>query len=157
MHSNVIVTCFHSFVFSSLCIYDPSFTRSLSSFPSPSPPVVDCGDPGTPANGVKLGSANTYQSVVSYACKTGFAMRGGSQRTCQASGEWTGSLALCELVDCGDPGNIRGGRKTGTNYKFGGKVSYICNNGFQLSGSQTRFCQASGSWSGSTPECVGES
>ena len=119
--------------------------------------VVDCGDPGTPANGVKLGFATTYQSVVNYACRTGFAMRGVSQRTCQASGEWTGSLPLCDLVDCGDPGNIKSGQKTGTNYKFGGKVSYICNNGFQLSGSQTRSCQASGSWSGSTPECVGES
>lgn len=136
---------------------------SISLYPplSPSPPslslaVVDCRDPGSPTNGVKLGFATTYQSVVNYACRTGYAMRGESRRTCQANGEWTGSLPLCELVDCGDPGTPRSGRKTGTNYKFGGKVSYICNNGFQLSGSQTRSCQASGSWSGSAPDCVGE-
>ena len=145
------------FVSLPVCIYNLSNVHLVFLLFSLSLSVVDCGDPGTPANGVKLGSAITYKSIVSYACETGYAMRGGSQRTCQASGEWTGSLPLCELVDCGDPGNIRSGQKTGTNYKFGGKVSYICNNGFQLSGSQIRFCQASGSWSGSTPECVGES
>lgn len=118
--------------------------------------VVDCLDPGTPANGIKLGFSTTYQSVVSYACQTGYAMRGDSQRTCQASGDWTGSVPLCELVDCGDPGTPRNGLKAGTNYKFQGRVSYSCNNGFQLSGSQTRTCQASGSWSGTIAACLGE-
>ena len=83
-------------------------------------------------------------------------MRGESQRTCQVSGDWTGSLPLCELVDCGDPGTPGSGRKAGTNYKFQGRVSFVCDNGFQLSGSQTRTCQASGNWSGTAADCLGK-
>ena len=91
-----------------------------------------------------------------YKCNDGYVLRGTSERTCQSSGRWSGSLPRCELVDCGDPGTPSNGFKTGSNYKFGSVVSYSCTTGYQLSGPQTRSCQANGKWSGTQPECVGE-
>jgi len=35
----------------------------------------------------------------------------------------------------------------------GDSCSFTCNDGFELSGDQTRTCQSDGTWSGSQPFC----
>ena len=58
------------------------------------------------------------------------------------------------FVDCGQLDSIKNGRvivEAGTSY--GLTASYICNTGYQLTGSSTRFCQASEQWSGQAPSC----
>ena len=77
------------------------------------PMFVDCGEPGTPANGTKTGTAYTYNSAVSFACNTGYTFEGDSQRTCGADAQWTGTQPNCTIVDCGDPGTPANGEKTG--------------------------------------------
>ena len=116
--------------------------------------VVECGDPGTPLNGVKLGSRMDYLLTVVYSCTPGYAVIGDRTRTCQATGLWTGTLPVCKLVDCGDPGTLANGFRIGSNQNFGNEVSYRCDFGFQLSGSQTRSCQSNGRWSGTLPVCM---
>ena len=68
------------------------------------------------------------------------------------------SYSLCSnvtAVSCGYPPSISNGfRGTPTRTTFGGTVTYSCNTGYQLSGSATVTCQASGSWS-TRPSCTG--
>lgn len=75
---------------------------------------------------------------------------------CQASGLWSGALPVCQLVDCGDPGTPENGFRIGSKHEYGSEVSFSCDPGFQLSGSQTRSCQSSGRWSGTLPVCMSE-
>lgn len=57
--------------------------------------AVDCGDPGTPANGVRSLTTTTLNSIVLYECNRGFVLDGSSSRVCQASGVWSGLLPVC--------------------------------------------------------------
>lgn len=59
------------------------------------PPVVDCGDPGTPANGRKIGDSYAVGGVVYYECIDGFTLSGDRSRMCRLDGIWTGSLPTC--------------------------------------------------------------
>ena len=63
------------------------------------------------------------------------------------------------VVQCGDPGTPSNGGRTITSQLVGGRVTYQCNGGYRLVGSQTRNCVGDGrggaSWSGSLPTCEG--
>ena len=64
---------------------------------------------------------------------------------------------ICLVIDCGDPGTPSNGSRTGSVFTFGGTVRYRCNQGYKLSGSDIRKCEASGRWSGNKTECKGRS
>ena len=36
----------------------------------------------------------------------------------------------------------------------GDMVTYTCDDGYELSGSESRFCLRTGNWSGQDPECI---
>ena len=57
--------------------------------------AIDCGDPGTLANGQRSLSSTTYNSVVTYTCDVGYTLQGSNSRTCQSSGQWSGSVPHC--------------------------------------------------------------
>ena len=57
--------------------------------------VVNCGDPGTPANGVRYGDVFTYKSTILLECDPQYKLVGDLTRTCQADGSWTGSQPTC--------------------------------------------------------------
>ena len=40
-------------------------------------------------------STTTYNSVVTYTCEEGYTLQGSNNRTCQSSGQWTGSVPQC--------------------------------------------------------------
>ncbi|GAB0197126.1 sushi domain-containing protein 2 [Grus japonensis] len=58
------------------------------------------------------------------------------------------------LISCGWLDHPTNGRKNGTNYLLGSTISFICNQGYELTGSKERICQVTGAWSGDTPSCV---
>lgn len=57
--------------------------------------VKNCGDPGAPANGLKIGNEFTYGKDVWFDCNPGFKLQGSSQRICEATGTWSGTQATC--------------------------------------------------------------
>ena len=58
--------------------------------------VVNCGNPGNVNNADKTGTTYTYQSQVSYSCRSGYERTSGSPtRTCLASGDWDGTAPVC--------------------------------------------------------------
>lgn len=60
------------------------------------------------------------------------------------------------VVNCGDPGTPRNGRREVSSTTFRSAVLYSCNDGFSLVGSELRVCTASGEWSGFIPTCKSE-
>ena len=59
--------------------------------------VVDCGSLTDPAYGqVDLTSGTTFGETATYTCNTGYNLVGDSTRTCQATGEWSGSAPACQ-------------------------------------------------------------
>ena len=50
-----------------------------------------------------------------------------------------------------NPGELENGR-----YRFGAKVTYVCNEGYHLVNESTRVCQLSGTWNGTRPDCESE-
>lgn len=65
-------------------------------------------------------------------------------------------------IPCPPPPEIPNGRHDDTdNYVYGTAVTYRCNAGFSLIGNKTIVCtydqRENGMWSGSAPECKGDS
>lgn len=59
--------------------------------------MINCGDPGVPANGLRYGEDFTIGQNVSFQCQPGYRMEedGSPVRTCTQNGTWTGNMPLC--------------------------------------------------------------
>ena len=59
--------------------------------------VVNCGTLSNPANGqVSHTDGTTLGQTATYSCNTGYSLVGDSNRTCQATGEWSGNVPACQ-------------------------------------------------------------
>ena len=56
---------------------------------------IDCLVLGNPANGLVTLTATTHTSVATYSCNPGYSRIGDDTRTCQSSGDWSGSEPMC--------------------------------------------------------------
>uniref|UniRef100_A0A674ETW4 CUB and Sushi multiple domains 3 n=1 Tax=Salmo trutta TaxID=8032 RepID=A0A674ETW4_SALTR len=134
-------------------------TRQWSQ-PPPTCKVVNCSDPGIPANSIrqsKIEHGNfTFGTVVFYDCNPGFYLFGSPVLTCQPTGQWDKPLPECIVVDCGHPGCPPNGQLSGDKFTFGSTVRYTCTGGRQLKGESARTCQLNGHWSVPMPFCSGD-
>ena len=63
------------------------------------PIVVDCGALTDPANGqVSHPDGTTLGQTATYSCNTGYNLVGNSTRTCQDTGDWSGSEPTCQRM-----------------------------------------------------------
>uniref|UniRef100_A0A803T9B4 CUB and Sushi multiple domains 3 n=1 Tax=Anolis carolinensis TaxID=28377 RepID=A0A803T9B4_ANOCA len=129
------------------------------SHPPPICKVVNCTDPGIPANSIresKIEHGNfTYGTVVFYDCNPGYFLFGSSVLVCQPNGHWDKPLPECIMIDCGHPGIPPNAVLSGEKYTFGSTVRYSCTGRRSLIGHPSRTCQLNGHWSGSMPHCSG--
>ena len=58
-------------------------------------------------------------------------------------------------IDCGDPGNLTNGQRSLSRTTYSNVVTYTCDVGYTLEGSNSRTCKSNGQWSGSVPQCNG--
>ena len=56
-------------------------------------------------------------------------------------------------VSCGVPGTPTNGQRSLSSTTYNSVVTYTCDVGYTLHGSNSRICQSSGQWSGSVPQC----
>jgi len=126
--------------------------RCVAAFCSPVP---------VPANGTVQGYRYELGATLRITCNSGYNLvpPSSSFRTCisdgAGGGKWSGQDPVCQLVDCGDPGNPYGGyRHIATNTKYQSKVTYTCKAQHHLEGEDSQTCQADGTWSGSKPVCL---
>ena len=59
-------------------------------------------------------------------------------------------------IDCGDPGTPTNGQRSLSSTTYNSVVTYTCDVGYTLQGSNSRTCQSDGEWSGSVPQCSRE-
>ncbi|GAB1599431.1 hypothetical protein Ahia01_000220300, partial [Argonauta hians] len=88
-----------------------------------------------------------------YECDSGYRSDGQERAMCREDGTWSGPNMFCTAKNCGFPGELVNGRREGNRFRFPGKVTYHCNEGYELRGQPVRECQANGVWSGSLPAC----
>uniref|UniRef100_A0A8C9X3Z4 CUB and Sushi multiple domains 3 n=1 Tax=Sander lucioperca TaxID=283035 RepID=A0A8C9X3Z4_SANLU len=128
------------------------------SHPPPTCKVVNCSDPGIPANSIrqsKIEHGNfTFGTVVFYDCNPGYYLFGSPVLTCQPTGQWDKPLPEC--IDCGHPGSPPNGVLSGDKFTFGSTARYSCLGGRQLKGESSRTCQLNGMWSAPMPFCSGD-
>ncbi|KAJ7408534.1 hypothetical protein BTVI_59212 [Pitangus sulphuratus] len=117
---------------------------------------VRCGEPPHISNGYASGSNYSFGAVVAYSCNKGFYIKGEKKRTCEATGNWSGSLPTCHPVSCGEPPQLENGFiKETTGHFFENQANYQCDSGYQLVGSSVFICQANRQWySESPPYCA---
>ncbi|XP_077911667.1 complement factor B isoform X3 [Halichoerus grypus] len=119
--------------------------------------AIRCPRPQEFENGEYWPRAPYYNlsDEISFHCYDGYTLRGSANRTCQATGRWDGQTAICDdgAGYCPNPGIPIGTRKVGSQYRLEDSVTYYCNRGLTLRGSQQRTCQEGGSWSGTEPSC----
>ena len=75
----------------------------------------------------------------------------GPQALALTSVSYTSAAAYCP-----NPGIPLGTRKVGSQYRLEDRVTYYCNRGLTLRGSEQRTCLEGGSWSGTEPSCQGD-
>ncbi|KAL9961653.1 hypothetical protein ACROYT_G030641 [Oculina patagonica] len=114
--------------------------------------LVNCGDPGSPINGQKLGTRHWTGQSVSFICHPGYRLIGPTIRKCLPSGNWSGIQPSCHKT-CPPLESLKHGHTHGQQYE-GKRVSFTCNPGYSLKGSSERHCMANGTWTGNQPLCV---
>jgi hypothetical protein len=60
---------------------------------------------------------------------------------------------IFKAQSCGPPDDVKNGHREGSVFTFTSKVTYHCNQGYQLDGPANRYCQSNGTWSGDAPSC----
>ena len=58
--------------------------------------LVDCGDPGQPANGNVSFVTTREGGMANYTCNEGYNLTGITQRICQSNGSWSGDVPTCQ-------------------------------------------------------------
>ncbi|XP_063956336.1 sushi, von Willebrand factor type A, EGF and pentraxin domain-containing protein 1-like [Lytechinus pictus] len=98
------------------------------------------------------GPPHFYGDSVNFTCLTNYTLDGNQTVTC-LDGEWSSSFPECK-ADCRDPGTpVNGSQVANSSYSHGGQVSFECDAGFDILGSETITCD-NGTWSGLVPICA---
>ncbi|XP_078308210.1 CUB and sushi domain-containing protein 2 isoform X3 [Panthera onca] len=136
-----------------MCGLDGHWTGSLPHCSGTSMGI--CGDPGIPAHGIRLGDSFAPGSLMRFSCEAGHALRGSSERTCQANGSWSGTQPECGVISCGNPGTPSNARVMFSDgLGFSSSIVYECREGYYATGLLSRHCSVNGTWTGSDPECI---
>ncbi|XP_077968671.1 complement receptor type 1-like isoform X4 [Styela clava] len=123
-----------------------------------------CDTPPTVSNGhISMETSFTFGSTVKLVCNTGYEpesevttlqCRAGAFNS--ASGKWSPAdhFPECTAVKCGYPRDPKNGRvlHRDGNWEYGNRITYNCNTGYKLIGSDIASCGADATW-GDLPFC----
>lgn len=70
-------------------------SNSTWSGAAPTCSIVNCGSLPAPTNGSVAASITTYGATAQFSCNAGYSLSSTTNRTCQASGTWSGASPTC--------------------------------------------------------------
>ncbi|XP_051818518.1 sushi, von Willebrand factor type A, EGF and pentraxin domain-containing protein 1 [Antechinus flavipes] len=114
---------------------------------------VECPQPEEILNGIIDVQGLAYLSTALYTCKPGFELMGNMTILCGEDGHWLGGKPTCKPIECPKPSEILNGKLSYTNLHYGQTISYSCDRGFRLEGTQTLTCLETGDWDVAVPSC----
>ena len=107
-----------------------------------------------------LSAIYLYDDEVQVECLIGHSLVGHRLLTCESTGAWSHQLPVCEPVRCPDPGVPHASVQVlglppgvSVNYTFGVVISFVCDDGYQISGSTSNLCLGDGTWDAPFPRC----
>ena len=121
--------------------------------PIPVCEAVNCNRPLRVPNSQLSGFDYRYGQKVVYNCKKGYNLVGEAERECQANITWSGTAPSCVRIRCGQPEVISNGQMRLSGVYYNHVVTYVCDHGYHLVGSDTRTCGLGNQWSGEHPVC----
>ncbi|XP_073443378.1 C4b-binding protein alpha chain-like isoform X2 [Dendrobates tinctorius] len=90
------------------------------------------------------------KTTVLYKCKPGYIRDpyvNQNQITCSGR-SWTELAMFCSPISCGDPGKVNNAKRIGSEFTFGHRVDYICQEGYHMTSSTSyKKCEVDGNWS----------
>ncbi|XP_067403428.1 beta-2-glycoprotein 1 [Emydura macquarii macquarii] len=91
---------------------------------------------------------------ITYSCVPGYSHHSGSRKyTCPWSGKWPLATMRCIPKKCPYPGSLNNGKVHFTDLSYQSLISFSCEPGYILYGTNTSQCMADGQWSKTVPEC----
>uniref|UniRef100_A0A4W2EK13 Complement C3d receptor 2 n=1 Tax=Bos indicus x Bos taurus TaxID=30522 RepID=A0A4W2EK13_BOBOX len=141
-------------------IYCTSKDNQVGIWNSPPPqciPVVKCPIPEVENGAMESGFRRSFSlnDSVMFKCKPGFTMKGSNTVWCQPNSKWNPPLPKC-FKGCLPPPHTHHGNYNQLDEEFfavGQEVSYSCEPGYTLIGTNPIQCTSLGTWSHLVPKC----
>ncbi|XP_072016605.1 complement factor B-like [Amphiura filiformis] len=86
-------------------------------------------------------------------CDVGYKLYGSRTMMCTRENGWNGLYPICQRTGCEEPVIPIDGFKFGDRYEIDNRVTFGCNSGYTLEGSESRVCTERKEWSGWQPVC----
>ncbi|XP_067240165.1 L-selectin-like [Chanodichthys erythropterus] len=140
-----------------------NFTTEWSSKP-PTCELVQCPELIKPQDGEMrcnhpIGRFS-YGSTCEFECDERYKLRDSSSSTlfCGAAGHWNDSQPTCEILKCKpedvtSPDHASVQCSDPTDFSYGSRCEYSCEEGYELKGSSTTRCTSTTEWSSKPPTC----
>uniref|UniRef100_A0ABZ3NPN1 E-selectin n=1 Tax=Gadus morhua TaxID=8049 RepID=A0ABZ3NPN1_GADMO len=105
-------------------------------------------------------SSFSYASHCDLGCSEGFRLSGTPSINCNTSGDWSGVMPTCKVVQCeaswlagltASPLSLNCSHPRG-NFSFGSRCRFACAGAYSLNGTEELLCSSSGRWSDCVPE-----
>ncbi|XP_068130012.1 E-selectin-like [Hyperolius riggenbachi] len=98
-----------------------------------------------------------YQSSCNFTCSEGYELVGSKQLQCTASGEWGDQIPHCKAVSCPEVNGINNGSVECSHlhgdFTYESSCHFSCSEGYELVGSESLQCTATGKWDDRIPHC----
>ncbi|KFV99375.1 Complement receptor type 1, partial [Fulmarus glacialis] len=123
--------------------------------------IILCLPPPVIENGQLINGDTdfTFGMVATYSCKKGFALIGDATIHCDSddnlNGVWSSPAPECKVVRCKNP-EVKNGRRLsgfGPEHTYKNTVTFECNPGHLLNGSDLVTCEADNTWKPPLPTC----
>ncbi|XP_030853298.1 sushi, von Willebrand factor type A, EGF and pentraxin domain-containing protein 1 [Strongylocentrotus purpuratus] len=115
-----------------------------------------CTYPGRISNADLTTQLFQFKERAIYVCREGYENPPYTlpYRTCQANGQWTQILPICEPIQCPAILDIANGNVDSRGNDFDSQIYFTCNDGYRLDGTARRVCQGDKTWSGQEAVCT---
>ncbi|XP_065916123.1 uncharacterized protein [Dysidea avara] len=115
---------------------------------------VSCPSLTAPNNGMIDCTGNMFEDTCTFSCGQGYELSGSETRTCQSNTTWNGTDVMCTPVSCPSLTAPNNGMIDCTGNMFEDTCTFSCDQGYELSGNETRTCQSNTTWNGTDVMCT---